>query len=273
MTTPAPTGFAAINGTQMYYEVSGEGDPLVFVHAGIADHRLWDDQVPFFSQHYQVVRFDMRGFGQTEPVDVEFTHRKDIVALLDHLGIDRAHFVGCSMGGGFSMDIALESPQRVKSLTMVCSGPGGLELDVEIAEIFNQADEIAKTGDLDLTAEYEARAWFDGATRTADQVDPEKRAKAVMMNRIALQHQQKGIGKNVGRLEPAAATRLDELKIPVLVIVGEHDEPYSHAAGDYMAEQIADVRKVVMKDTAHLPSLEQPDEFNRILSDFLNSQS
>ncbi len=270
MNTPT-SGFAPVNGLKMYYEVTGEGEPLVFVHAGIADHRLWDDQVPYFSRKYKVITFDMRGFGQTEPVDGEYSNRKDITALLDFLGVENAHFVGCSMGGSFSMDIAVETPQRVKSLTMVCSGPGGLDLDVEVPEIFNQADEIAEQGDLDLTAEYETRAWFDGATRTADQVNPERRAKAVMMNRIALEHQQKGLGKNVGALSPSAHERLNELKIPVLVIVGEHDEPYSHAAADYMAAHIGNVRKVLIRDTAHLPSLEQPDEFNRILDDFLTS--
>ncbi len=270
MNTPT-SGFAPVNGLKMYYEVTGEGEPLVFVHAGVADHRLWDDQVPHFSQKYRIITFDMRGFGQTEPVDTEFTNRRDITALLDYLGIESAHFVGCSMGGGFSMDIAVETPQRVKSLTMVCSGPGGLDLDVEEPEIFSQLEKIAKQGDLDLLAEYEARAWFDGPTRTADQVNPERRAKAVMMNRMALEHEQKQLGKNVGAMNPPAYERLSELKIPVLVIVGEHDVPYIHAAGEYMAEHIPDVRKVLMKDTAHLPSLEQPDEFNRILDAFLSS--
>lgn len=273
MSSPAPSGFAPINGTQMYYEVTGEGEPLVFVHAGIADHRLWDDQEPFFSQKYQVVTFDLRGFGQTEPIDAEFTNRHDITALLDYLGIAKAHFVGCSMGGGFSMDIAIESPERVKSLTMVCSGPGGLELDVEEPEIFQKVEEAEQSGDLDLVAEYETQGWFDGATRTVDQVNPEKRAKAKQMNRIALEHQKKGLGTNVGQLNPSASTRLDELTLPVLVIVGEHDNAYIQAAGDYMAEHIANVRKVIMQDTAHLPSLEHPDEFNRILSEFLDSVS
>jgi 3-oxoadipate enol-lactonase len=267
------TGFAPVNGIQMYYEVTGEGEPLVFVHAGIADHRLWDDQVPFFSQKYKVVTFDMRGFGQSEPVDMEFTHRKDITALLDFLGIDSAHFVGCSMGGGFSMDIAVETPERVKSLTMVCSGPGGLELDVEEPEIFKKIEEADNAGDLELVAEYEAQVWFDGLTRAKDQVDPDKRAKAIDMNRIALEHQKKGLGKNVGRLEPGAAQRLSELKIPVLVIVGEHDEQYAHLAGEYMEQHIPNVRKVLFKNTAHLPSLEHPDEFNRILSEFLDGVS
>jgi 3-oxoadipate enol-lactonase len=267
------TGFAPINGIQMYYEVNGEGEPIVFVHAGIADHRLWDDQVPYFSKNYKVITLDMRGFGQTEPIDAEYTNRRDITALMDFLGIEQAHIVGCSMGGGFSMDIAIETPERVKSLTMVGSGPGSLELEVDEPEIFKQIAEIEKTGDLDLVAEYEARAWFDGPTRTSDQVDAERRAKSIDMNRIALGHQQKGLGKNVGRLEPGAAERLGELKIPVLVIVGEHDEPYAHAAADYMEEHIANVRRVDFKNTAHLPSLEHPDEFNRILAEFLDSVS
>jgi pimeloyl-ACP methyl ester carboxylesterase len=91
------------------------------------------------------------------------------------------------------------------------------------------------------------------------------------MNRIALGHEAKGLGKNKPPLKPGAGERLAELQIPVLVIVGALDTPYILAAADYMVAHIANCRKVVIENTAHLPSLEHPDEFNRILSAFLNS--
>jgi pimeloyl-ACP methyl ester carboxylesterase len=268
------TGFAPINGAQLYYEVAGEGDPLVFVHAGVADSRLWDDQFPVFAEKYRVVRYDMRGYGKSEPVDVEFSHREDLYALLKFLEVERAHLVGCSMGGGFSMDIAIHHPDMAASLTMVCSGPGGLELDVpenDLAPLFEAAGEAWKARDLDKTAEIETRIWFDGAARTPEAVDPVKRAKALDMNRIALGHEVKGLGKNKPPLKPGAGERLAELQIPVLVIVGALDTPYLIAAADYMLAHIGNCRKVVIENTAHLPSLEHPNEFNRILSEFLNS--
>lgn len=267
--------FARINGAQLYYEVAGEGEPLVFVHAGIADNRLWDGQFEEFSKSYKVVRYDMRGFGKSEPVEGEFAHRDDLFELLKYLNIERAHLVGCSMGGGFSMDVALNHPDMAASLTIVCSGPNGMDVELpevpRLSELEEQAQEAWKTKDIEKTAELETQIFFDGVARTPDQVDATARAKAVEMNRIALTHQAKELGQHKAPLQPPAAQRLNELNIPVLAIVGEYDEPYVHIAGDYMEQHIANCRKVIMPNTAHLPSLEHPQEFNRILREFLNS--
>jgi pimeloyl-ACP methyl ester carboxylesterase len=266
------SGFAPINGAQLYYEVAGEGSPVVFVHAGVADHRLWDDQFALLAQQYKVVRYDMRGFGKSEPVEGEFAHREDLYELMKFLGIERAHLIGCSMGGGFSMDVALNHPDMAASLTMVCSGPNGLELDVEdsaLMPLYDAAQEAWKANDIDKTCEIEMRIWFDGASRTPEQVDPQKRAKAYEMNRIALVHEAKGLGKHKPPLKPGAGERLHELNLPVLVVVGALDSAYIRTVADYMVERIPNARKVMIENTAHLPSLERPEEFNRIVLDFL----
>lgn len=267
------SGFAAINGAQLYYEVAGEGEALVFVHAGVADNRLWDDQFPVFAQEYRVIRYDMRGFGKSEPVDMEFAHRDDLYELLKFLGVERAHLVGCSMGGGFSIDVALNHPDMAASLTMVCSAPINLDIGVEETELeplFEAAQEAWKAKDIDKTAEIETRIWFDGAARTPEQVDPVRRAKAYAMNHIVLSHEAKGLGKQKPPVQPGAGERLNELSIPVLVVVGALDTAYILAMADYMVERIANARKVVIENTAHLPSLEHPEQFNRILSYFIN---
>lgn len=121
------TGFAEVNGAKLYYEVAGEGHALVFTHAGVADNRMWDDQFETFANDYRVIRWDMRGFGKSEPVAGEFTFRDDLYALLKFLKVDKAYVVGCSMGGGASMDLTLEHPELVDALVMVGSGPTGLD--------------------------------------------------------------------------------------------------------------------------------------------------
>lgn len=264
------SGFAAINGLQMYYEVAGAGQPVVFVHAGVADNRLWDEQFALFAQHYKVVRFDLRGFGKTEPVDNEYTNRGDILALLDHLGISEpAHFIGCSMGGGFSMDITVRYPERVRSLTMVCSGPPGLWIEIAEPPIFAEAEAAFEAGDWDKALELETRCWVDGVDRAPEQVDPLYRAKAVEMNRVALAHKAKGLGKNLPGEPPYAGERLEEIKVPVLLVLTEFDTPYSAAAAEIMMQRINNCRQVLIANAAHLPSLEHPAEFNRIVLDFL----
>jgi pimeloyl-ACP methyl ester carboxylesterase len=123
------TGAAEVNGATIYYEVVGEGEPLVLVHAGIADSRMWEGQLTAFADRYRVLRYDMRGFGRTAMVEGTFSHHEDLRGLLDFLGLDRAHLVGCSMGGGAVLDFALEYPDRVGNLVLVGSAVGGFRPD------------------------------------------------------------------------------------------------------------------------------------------------
>lgn len=266
------TGFAPINGARIYYEVAGEGQPFVMIHAGVADRRQWNNEFAHFAQRCRVVRYDQRGFGLSEPVEGEYRHLSDLVALLDTLGVDEpAVLMGCSMGGGLAMDFALTYPARTKALIMVDSGPGGLDLDVPMSPLFDEAEVAYEAGDLDRTAELEVQIWFDGRDRTPDQVDPAMRQLAYDMNRIALGHEAKELGEQRPNMDPPAAERLGELTVSVLVIVGTHDELYTLAAADYMVKHIPSARKVVIDDAAHLPNLDHPAVFRQIVTSFLNA--
>ena len=265
-------GLAATNNALIYYEIAGEGQPFIMIHAGVADNRQWNNEFAHFAKHYRVVRYDLRGYGKSEPVDGEFSNLRDLTALLDHLHLDQpVILMGCSMGGGLSMDFALTHPSKVKALIMVGSGPSGLELDVPRAAKFEEAEQAFKAGDLDLVAELETQIWFDGTGRTPAQVDQAMRQLAYEMNRHALDLDAKQLGKQLPDTEVPAAKRLNELHIPVLVIVGAHDNPYIQAASTYMAENIPSARKVVIEDAAHLPNMDHPDEFQRIVTEFLES--
>ncbi|MGH2348513.1 MAG: alpha/beta fold hydrolase, partial [bacterium] len=89
----AESGFLHTNGARLYYEVAGSGHPLLLIHAGVADHRMWDDQVPAFAERYHTIRYDARGFGQSATVDVPFTNQQDALDLLDHLVVRQAHVI------------------------------------------------------------------------------------------------------------------------------------------------------------------------------------
>src|SRR5262245_1060849 len=123
------TGFASANGAQLYYETAGSGHPLVMVHAGIADCRMWDDQFQFFAGKYRVVRFDMRGYGKSAPIAGDFYLHRDLNGLLDFLEIKRAYLMGCSKGGRAIVDFALEYPQKAAALITVGSEPSGFKFD------------------------------------------------------------------------------------------------------------------------------------------------
>ncbi len=266
------TGTAAINGTQMYYEVAGSGHPLIMVHAGVADNRMWDDQFDVFAQHYRVIRFDQRGFGQTKPVDGEFRRYEDIYAMLNFLGIQETYLMGCSMGGGACIDFALEHPEMAKALITIGSGAAGFQFDQPPLPIRDALIAADIAGDLEQVNEYEAQIWLDGPTAPAGRVGGAVREKMLSMNRLALQYEKLELGTEIS-LNPLAIKRLAELKLPTLIIYGDLDTPYVQAAGKYMAEHIKDAREVIMPGVAHLPSMEQPQALNQHILSFLSTLS
>lgn len=264
------SGMAVINNARIHYQTAGEGQSFVMIHAGVADSRQWNNEFEYFAGRYRVLRYDLRGYGESEPVEGEFSHLRDLTALLDHLRFDQpVVLMGCSLGGGLAMDFALTYPSRVKALIMVGSGPSGLELDVPTPAKFAEVEKAFNAGDHDLVVELDTQIWFDGEGRTPGQVNPAMRKLFQEMDRQVLSHEVKGLGKRLPDADVPAAGRLNELHLPVLIIVGAHDTPFILAASDYMVEKIPHAKKVLFEDAAHLPNMDQPEEFRKIIETFL----
>lgn len=262
------TGVAEVNGARIYYEVAGEGEPLVLVHAGIADSRMWDGQLAAFADRYRTIRYDMRGFGKTEIVDGPFSHHDDLRGLLDFLHVDRAHLVGCSMGGGAALDFALEYPEMVGDLVLVGSAVSGFEPDFGPPKEWDDLVAADEAGDLDLVSELEVRIWVDGPARSPEEVDAAVRDLVREMNLIALQNEATGLGEE-WEPEPPATDRLPDVQAPTLLVVGDEDQPRIFAAADLLEKELPNARKVIMHGTAHVPNMERPEEFNGIVLNFL----
>jgi len=141
-------GFAEVNGTRIYYETAGSGHPLVLIHGYTLDTRMWDDQFETFAQHYQVIRYDMRGFGKSAfPTDENYTHPDDLRALLEHLEIEHAHILGLSMGGGTAIDFALTYPEVADALISADSILEGFQwqdFGVSLESVFSRAEDSAE---------------------------------------------------------------------------------------------------------------------------------
>lgn len=268
--TTSQAGFTDLNGATFYYEVAGAGHPLVLLHAGICDARMWDEQFAHFAQHYRVLRYDLRGYGRTPSVAGPFSHHQDLYALLQHLGIWRAHLLGCSMGGSACLDFALTYPAMANSLILVGSTPSGYRANQPLPPQIVAVDEALHQVDFTLAAELEVQIWVDGIGRTPDQVPTALRDRVRAMNTIALQNEVLELGQPQ-RLAPPADGRLHELLLPTLLLVGDLDQPRILEAIDFMAERLPNGRKVVMPGTAHLPNMEQPKRFNELVLDFLNT--
>jgi 2-hydroxy-6-oxonona-2,4-dienedioate hydrolase len=271
------SGLVPINGAHIYYECAGEGPPFVMIHSGVSDSRQWENEFAHFAQRFRVVRFDMRGYGASEPAAGEFSHLRDLIALLEYLHIDEPLILmGCSMGGTIAMDHAVAYPTRARALIMVGSAPSGLKVDVVPTESrlrwlnrFRTRWLLQRLGALDRVAEIDTRIWFDGMGRSSAQVNQSMRKLAYDMSRKALGHESKRLGKRLPDSDVPATNRLDTLRTPVLVIVGANDLPFLLKAGEYMTQKIPSVRMALMQDAAHLPNMDHPEEFRRVVETFV----
>lgn len=274
VTTPdIITGNLDLGDGALYYEVVGEGETLLLSHAAFLDGRMFDALMSALSQRFRVVRYDMRGYGRSGVVTGPVCRREDVSRLLDHLNITRAHMVGCSNGGEILLDLALEQPERVASLTMVCSTPSGFEMVGEPPRYLYEMFGAIQAGDIDTANELQIRIWLDGMYREPDALPVDLRAKALMMNRIPVSQNTFLIGdmQPVNPLTPPAITRLSEVACPVLVVVGDLDHPEILRAADEVVAGVRDGRKVVMTGAGHVPSYEQPEHFCEVLLDFLGA--
>lgn len=255
----------------LYYEVAGEGEALVLSHAAFLDSRMFDALMPSLTPHFRVLRYDMRGYGKSSPVTQPVCRRNDLSHLLDHLNITRAHMVGCSNGGEIMLDLAIEQPARVASLTMVCSTPSGFEMVGEPPRYLYEMFGAAQAGDIDTASELQIRIWLDGMTREPNEVDAGLRAKALMMNRIPVSQATFFIADTqpVNPLTPPAVTRLSEVACPVLAVVGDLDHPELARAAEVVVLGVQRGQKIVIHGAGHVPSYEQPEAFVAILSEFL----
>jgi pimeloyl-ACP methyl ester carboxylesterase len=261
--------FANINGVRMHFDVQGSGEPLLLVHAGIANLNMWDAQVAAFAPQFRVVRYDVRGFGETPDPAGKYTDYEDVKALLDHLGIERTHLLGISNGGRIAMEVALTYPERVNKLVLVAPGLPGYKApeDRFDEEMSAKYDEAIKAGNKVLAAEIDAQIWVDGPRRRPGDVDAAFRKRALELIRHTIEL---GIGQGEGDYaRPLAAERLAELKAPTLLIEGDEDLQGMHDIAKQLEQGIPNLKRVDMPGTAHLPPMEKPQEFNRLVLDFL----
>ncbi len=264
----ATTGYAAVHGAQIYYETMGAGHPLVFVHAGIADSRMWDDQFAVFAEQYRVIRYDIRGFGKSAMPPGPSSTSGDLHGLLNVLGVAKAHVVGLSIGGGIAIDFTLQHPEMVSALVAVASGLGGTESSAEMQHADAAVDATRERDGIDAAVEAENRLWVDGPKRRPEQVNPSVRARVAEMNGALYRLPEVDAPRE--RLAPPAAGRLGEIHVPTLVIVGDGDVSDVIETADMLARGIAGAQKIVVPGVAHMVNMEVPDAFNRAVLDFLD---
>lgn len=263
------TGFLEAQGAPLYYEVAGQGHPLLLIHAGIVDSRMWDEQFPEFAAHYRTMRYDLRGYGQSPFPTGPFANYEDPVALLTSLGIEKAHVVGISFGGRIALDFALAYPEMVTSLVLVATSIGGEPSSELVRHYLAEEEATLERGDVEGATELNLRMWVDGPRRPPEQVNPLVRRRVRdMLAPVVATPLPDGADEIV--LEPSAITRLNEIRVPTLLMVGDLDVPDKLTLTQQLADQIIGAQQVIIPGVAHMVNMERPEEFTRLVLKFLN---
>ena len=261
------SGLAEVNGTRLYYEMLGSGHPLVLIHGFSLDHRMWDGQFQALSRHYQVIRYDARGFGRSDvPSGQGYLSVDDLSALMDYLDVPSAYLLGLSMGGGISIDMALTYPERVDALVLAASGLGGFDFSSEEAAdmgaVFTAARERGIPAAKELWLEHPL---FAPAMEHAE-------AAAMLRRMIEGYSAWHFVNEDpAGMPDPPPVQRLGEIRSPTLVMAGDRDTPSSLAIADMLGSGIPAARRVVFPGLGHMSNMEAPEVFNEAVTKFLGS--
>jgi pimeloyl-ACP methyl ester carboxylesterase len=265
----AITGLAEVNGTKLYYEMRGEGHPLVLISGGGSmDRRMWDDQFKPFAEHYKVIRYDIRGIGKSEMPQAPFSHIQDLHSLLRFLNIDQAYLLGLSFGGSIAIDVALAHPEMIDALIPVAPGLTGYQFSDEYLRGFAAMLEAARHEGISRAVQM--------ILATAAYPPPEHIVARRRIHQILIDNAQAvqslSFVNLMQPLDPPAIGRLSEIRIPTLIVVGDRDHPDHDAIVDTLKKNIAGARKIVISGAGHIMNMEKPQEFNRVVLDFLDRQ-
>jgi pimeloyl-ACP methyl ester carboxylesterase len=261
-------GFATVANGHLYYQVAGSGDAVVLIHGNAGDHRHWNNQFEYLASRYRVIRYDVRGYGNSSVPVLGFPYSdySDLAELLDFLGVDDAHIVGWSMGSGVAFDFAVAFPQRTKSLVSVgpwVNGYSSESVDHLFAQMGAVAEAVADGGPVAGSNTFADLVL--GESIFEDSADEFMRSVGSEYSWWAFANPSQTIA-----LDPDAASQLGDLAIPVLVITSEHDLPVCREVGDLIDSTVPNSRQVILQDTGHLMHIERPGAFNAALLEFLN---
>jgi pimeloyl-ACP methyl ester carboxylesterase len=258
----------------IHREVAGDGPGVALLHSTVCDSRMWDAEFPALAERYRVLRFDLRGYGRSDLPPGPFSLIDDVGAMLDEARLEHAALVGLSGGAALALDFALAEPERVTGLALAAPAIGGLDWSEEVRQFGEREDELLDAGDLDGAVELNLRMWVDGPRRGPEAVDPVVRAKVGEMQRRAFEVQLEAFAGDEQpgpsrRLDPPAIDRLEEVRVPTLVVVGDSDVQDVLERAEILASRIPDARKVVLPDVAHMVNLERPRAFLTLIDEFL----
>jgi pimeloyl-ACP methyl ester carboxylesterase len=259
---------AAVNGTQLYYERAGSGEPLVLVHGGGGDRRYWDGQFLEMARHYDVLRYDLRGYGSSvKPTEGQpYRHEDDLVALLGELDISRAHVAGFSLGCQITVDAYTLYPEVFQSIVAVGPYVSGFSSPAsdQLVSGYGQSREAFERSGARGAAEH----FVNLPAFNPDRIDPGVKARLMEIcseyswwwttHRDPLEP-----------VRPAAVEVLQDLRAPLLIISAEYDAAACREVADLLEETVPRHKRVDISGASHFMLMERPAVFNAAVLEFL----
>ncbi len=268
---PVGVFYVEVGDGRLYAEVSGSGHDILFVHSGISDRRMWDGQFDELANSFRVSRYDMRGFGRSSAVAGEYSHVDDLAHVIQVLGLVRPRVVAASMGARVAIDLALRMPNTFDRMLLVGPAISGLGFeDPALRACWGRMSDAWDAGDRERVIDLETRFWINGPGRPDGGANEAVIVQVSEMQRRILELMPEDENDPEIEEEVAAAARLHELTLPILVVVGEHDVSDIWRNARAIVDSAADAVMITISDSGHLPNMEAVEEFNRQALAFLS---
>ena len=252
-------GYFIDGNTKLYYERFGIGETIVFLHGFSLDHRMWQDQIDIFASEYQVLTYDMQGFGRSTIPTKQYSHYEDLHKLLSFLKIDKIHLVGLSMGGEAAIEFTLKYPSKVRSLCVIDSSIDGYSENVDwTVHKKEEGIEIAKQNWLNHKV-------FETTVKNAKV----KKKLTKIMELYSGWHWFNNDPRE--HVYPKSVNRLSEISVPTLIIVGEKDLPYFISQSKILNQEIKASELLIIPGVGHMSNMESPQAVNMALTNFLDN--
>jgi 3-oxoadipate enol-lactonase len=259
-------GTVAVPTGNLFYEQAGcRGLPIVLISGGsMLDRRGWDDQFTELARWHRVIRYDLRGLGASTQPTAPYSPCDDLQSLLDQLGVERTVLIGHSFAGGLAIDFCLDRPKRVIAVVAETPALGGYPYSDAFKERTATIFSAYQSGGGEAAVE----AMLSDPFLAPKAGTAKERLRAIALDNLAVFNFDPGLLQS---LEPPAFDRLEEISRPFLVISAEHDDPDNRAVADLLERRLANARRVELKSAGHLAHLDQPQQFNELIVEFMRS--
>lgn len=261
-------GFFKAKGADIYFEIEGNGDNLLFIHAGIADRRMWNKEFITISKCFRTIRIDLPGYGLSNFTGGEYSYNDILNGILEYLKAEKTYIIAASFGGKIALDFVLSNKDKCQGLILMAPAVSGWEDSQYLLDYYEEEDKLSQAEEFDKIAVLNYNTWIL-RNRHEDDIKQDIRDLVIDMQMKSLM-KGKPDNESIEIEEEDIILKLGNIKIPVLVVIGDNDVEDFQNIAKLIHKEIDSSKKIVIKNASHLANLEYPEVFESILLDFFS---